>query len=315
MAFVGDGPMRDVVMDWHDPPRCVVLPGMRPRTELAGVYRATDWVCSASAFETFGNVPYEAAHCGTPALLQDAQGFKDQIDANESRGALLEFDAEDGEQLCAAAMGRTSRLLNAPHVVRSEARRMANRGTCIHAVVSEVVTKWSAGPVRKRRWIYLACAIWSSLVLASILQVMSFFMRLGVAIGVDFTTGMKNQRMSKQRWALRKTPTSTVELARMRSLVHADALGTTKRIPMGDDEEESGRRSPDENVAPNGFAGGDEQRSRANRKFRRGSPPKVTFAPNTPEPTPMWRRSSLDGPRHRASVRPVFPVRVFLAGF
>ena len=315
LAFVGDGPMRDVVMDWHDPPRCVVLPGMRPRTALAGVYRATDWVCSASAFETFGNVPYEAAHCGTPALLQDAQGFKDQIDANESRGALLEFDAEDGEQLCAAAMGRTSRLLNAPHVVRSEARRMANRGTCIHAVVSEVVTKWSAGPVRKRRWIYLACAIWSSLVLASILQVMSFFMRLGVAIGVDFTTGMKNQRMSKQRWALRKTPTSTVELARMRSLVHADALGTTKGISMGDDEEESGRRSPDENVAPNGFAGGDEQRSRANRKFRRGSPPKVTFAPNTPEPTPMWRRSSLDGPSHRASVRPVFPVRVFLAGF
>ena len=165
-------------------------------------------------------------------------------------------------------------------------------------MVSEVVTKWSAGPVRKRRWIYLACAIWSSLVLASILQVMSFFMRLGMAIGVDFTTGMKNQRMSKQRWALRKTPTSTVELARMRSLVRADALGTAKGgIPMGDDEKESGRRSPDENVAPNGSAGGGEQRSLANRKFREGSPPKVTFAPNTQEPTPMWRRSSLDRPR------------------
>ena len=182
------------------------------------------------------------------------------------RGALLDFDADDGEQLCAAAMDRTSRLLNAPHVVRSEARKMANRGTCIHAVVSEIVTKWSAGPVRKRRWIYLACAIWSSLVLASILQVMSFFMRLGMAIGVDFTTGMKNQRMSKRRWALRKTPTSTVELARMRSLVRADA-STAKGDTRGDDEKESGRRSPDENVAPNGFAVGGEQRSRANRKF------------------------------------------------
>ena len=53
----------------------VVLAGMRPRADLAAVYRAADWVASASAFETFGNVPYEAAHCGTPALLQRAQGF------------------------------------------------------------------------------------------------------------------------------------------------------------------------------------------------------------------------------------------------
>ena len=97
----------------------------------------------------------------------------------------------------------------------------------------------------------------------------------------------------------------------MRSLVHAD-VSTAKGDDRGFDEEESGRRSPDENVAPNGFAGGGKQR---NRKFRKGSPPKVTFAPNTPEPTPMWSRSSLDGPRHRAPVRPMFPVRVFLAGF
>jgi glycosyltransferase involved in cell wall biosynthesis len=31
-----------------------------PRADLAAVYRAADWVVSASAFETFGNVPYEA---------------------------------------------------------------------------------------------------------------------------------------------------------------------------------------------------------------------------------------------------------------
>ena len=41
LAFVGDGPMRDAVMEWHDPPRCVVLPGMRPRTALAG--DGPDW--------------------------------------------------------------------------------------------------------------------------------------------------------------------------------------------------------------------------------------------------------------------------------
>ena len=101
---------------------------MRPRAALAAVYRATDWVCSASDFETFGNVPYEAAHCGTPALLQDAQGFTDQIDASESRGALLKFDAVDGAQLCAAAKERTSRLLDAPHVVRAAAARSVGSG-------------------------------------------------------------------------------------------------------------------------------------------------------------------------------------------
>ena len=85
----------------------------------------------------------------------------------------------------------------------------------------------------------------------------------------------------------------------MRSLVRADA-STAKGDNRGDDEKESGRRSPDENVAPNGFAVGGEQRSLANRKFREGSPPKVTFAPNTQEPTPTWSRSSLDRPRHRA---------------
>ena len=303
LAFVGDGPMHDVVMGWHDPPRCVVLPGMRPRAALAAVYRATDWVCSASDFETFGNVPYEAAHCGTPALLQDAQGFTDQIDASESRGALLKFDAVDGAQLCAAAMERTSRLLDAPHVVRAAAARSADSGACIGDVVSEVVTSWSAGPVRKRRWIYLACAALSSLVLASILQVMSFFMKAGVAVGVDFTTGMKNRRKSKQMWAERETPTSTVYLhmcnGQPTCTVNLHASSNVSSIEKEDGE--SGRRSPDEN-APQDVGFGKRNRSRA------GSPPKpkVTFAPGTitPEQAPRWRRPM-------SPVRPVSPGRVF----
>jgi glycosyltransferase involved in cell wall biosynthesis len=27
LAFVGDGPMKEVIEEWHDPPRVVVLPG------------------------------------------------------------------------------------------------------------------------------------------------------------------------------------------------------------------------------------------------------------------------------------------------
>ena len=149
LAFVGDGPMGETVESWSDPPRVVVLRGMRPREELAATYRAADWVVSASAFETFGNVPYEAAHCGTPALLQDAQGFRDQIDDAGDRGALLRFEKDPkeetrggegtarsrrlhsnappgGEAALAEAMDRTAPLLGDPERVK-RARRGRTR--------------------------------------------------------------------------------------------------------------------------------------------------------------------------------------------
>jgi hypothetical protein len=44
---------------------------------------------------------------------------KDQIDAGESRGALLLFDAANGEAQTAAAMDRTSGLLADPDRVRA----------------------------------------------------------------------------------------------------------------------------------------------------------------------------------------------------
>ena len=148
LAFIGDGPMRRVVESWHDPPRVVALPGMRERERLAVVYRAADWVVSASAFETFGNVPYEAAHCGTPALLQNAQGFNDQIDQNtEDRGALLFFDAADGEDAIAKAMDRTSRLLSDPERVRRAAREKAKDGVTISEIVNETLSRSSAAVV------------------------------------------------------------------------------------------------------------------------------------------------------------------------
>ena len=161
LAFVGDGPMGETVESWSDPPRVVVLRGMRPREELAATYRAADWVVSASAFETFGNVPYEAAHCGTPALLQDAQGFRDQIDDAGDRGALLRFEKDPkeetrggegtarsrrllsnpppgGEAALAEAMDRTAPLLGDPERVKRAARAHAMNGTTIAAVCAEI---------------------------------------------------------------------------------------------------------------------------------------------------------------------------------
>ena len=210
LAIVGDGPMRRVVESWHDPPRVVVLTGMRPRAELARVYRATDWVASASAFETFGNVPYEAAHCGTPALLQDAQGFNDQVDAGESRGALLRFDAEDGEARVAAAMDRTSGLLKNPARVRAAARKHAMHGTTLHDVASDVVERWKRGAPRKRRFACLVAAVLWSLALAAILALMKVLMVGFMWVGVDFTTGMAHQRKAKRAWRVKRAPSGTL---------------------------------------------------------------------------------------------------------
>lgn len=212
LAIVGDGPMRRVVESWHDPPRVVVLTGMRPRAELARVYRATDWVASASAFETFGNVPYEAAHCGTPALLQDAQGFNDQVDAGESRGALLRFDAENGEARVAAAMDRTSGLLKNPARVRAAARKHAMHGTTLHDVASDVVERWKRGAPRKRRFACLVAAVLWSLALAAILALMKVLMVGCMWVGMDFTTGMAHQRKAKRAWRVKRAPSGTLTL-------------------------------------------------------------------------------------------------------
>jgi len=95
LCILGDGSMAEEIESWHNGYTIVVLRGFKPREELVKYYSAADWIVSASDFETFGNVPYEAAFCGTPAILQDAQGFVDQIDPDGYRGALVNFDSPE----------------------------------------------------------------------------------------------------------------------------------------------------------------------------------------------------------------------------
>ena len=224
LAFIGDGPMREVVEQWHDPPRVVVLPGMRPRDRLAVAYRAADWVVSASAFETFGNVPYEAAHCGTPALLQDAQGFNDQIDREtEDRGALLRFDAADGEKSVAAAMDRTAPLLADPERVRAAARAKSRDGVTVTEVLAEALEMGARGrtgdgsraSVRvtsRRRLSCLALAFVWATCLAGVLAIMKVCMVGFMWVGVDFTAGMAHQRGAKKKWRAKRSPSVADDL-------------------------------------------------------------------------------------------------------
>ena len=221
LAFIGDGPMREVVEQWHDPPRVVVLPGMRPRDRLAVAHRAADWVVSASAFETFGNVPYEAAHCGTPALLQDAQGFNDQIDREtEDRGALLRFDAADGEKRVAAAMDRTAPLLADPERVRAAARAKSRDGVTVTEVLAEALEMGARERTgeggrafqKMRRLSCLALAFVWATCLAGVLAIMKVCMVGFMWVGVDFTAGMAHQRGAKKKWRARRSPSVADDL-------------------------------------------------------------------------------------------------------
>ena len=147
LSFVGDGKIGDDVQQWADADsRIVCCRGMVPRDQLAVIYAAADWVVSASDFETFGNVPFEAAHCGTPALLQHAQGFVDQIDEEEHRGALLDFAADDAMQQLEAAMKRTDWLLDRPDVVQAAALRQAQTGTTIGDLARQMPTRLAKQP-------------------------------------------------------------------------------------------------------------------------------------------------------------------------
>ena len=82
-------------------------------------------------------MPYEAAHCGTPALLQDAQGFRDQIDDAGDRGALLRFEKDPKEERAAKEQPRVRegfRILHRAEWRRAEA--MDRTGAAASAIPS-----------------------------------------------------------------------------------------------------------------------------------------------------------------------------------
>src|SRR5262249_13848371 len=68
--------------------------GQIPQTELVGAYReATALVFPSLAPETFGLSIVEAFACGTPAIVRDAGGCREPIDA--TGGGLVYHTSED----------------------------------------------------------------------------------------------------------------------------------------------------------------------------------------------------------------------------
>ena len=94
LAIVGDGPKKeaDKIDELHDPANGVVVKrGMVNQERLRVLYKASDYLVSASAFETLGMTVAEAHLCGTPVIVQNAAGFITQVVEGEN-GFLVDFD-------------------------------------------------------------------------------------------------------------------------------------------------------------------------------------------------------------------------------
>ena len=99
LALVGDGPGQDgdTIAALHDPSKNIIVHrGMVSRERLRILYKASDFVVSASSFETFGLTVTEANCCGTPAITQAATGFNNQI-VNGENGFLIDFNYPDAK--------------------------------------------------------------------------------------------------------------------------------------------------------------------------------------------------------------------------
>ena len=97
LALVGDGPGEegDTIAALHDPSKNIIVHrGMVRREILRVLYKASDFVVSASSFETFGLTVTEANCCGIPAIAQAATGFNNQIVQGEN-GFLVNFSSPD----------------------------------------------------------------------------------------------------------------------------------------------------------------------------------------------------------------------------
>jgi glycosyltransferase involved in cell wall biosynthesis len=108
LAVVGDGPRSQAkkIEKLHDPKNGVVVhKGIVNQKRLATLYRASDFLVSASAFETLGMTVAESVLCGTPVIVQAAPGFTTQVVEGEN-GFLVDFTRLDAKERVAECIAR-----------------------------------------------------------------------------------------------------------------------------------------------------------------------------------------------------------------
>jgi len=108
LAVVGDGPRSQAkkIETLHDPKSGVVVhKGIVDQRRLATLYRASDFLVSASAFETLGMTVAESVLCGTPVIVQAAPGFTSQVVEGEN-GFLVDFTSPYAREKVAECIAR-----------------------------------------------------------------------------------------------------------------------------------------------------------------------------------------------------------------
>ena len=90
LLVIGDGPERKAI-NLFKKKNVVFINKMLPQSELVYYYYMADLFLSASHLETYGMSCHEALVCSTPVIVENAQGFKSQIDHGKN-GYLVQFE-------------------------------------------------------------------------------------------------------------------------------------------------------------------------------------------------------------------------------
>lgn len=91
LLIIGDGPDRDSIIAFDNDKDIRVISKMLKPEELRVFYKACDLFVSASNFETYGMTCHESLVCGTPVVVQNAQGYQSQV-IEGYNGYLVEFE-------------------------------------------------------------------------------------------------------------------------------------------------------------------------------------------------------------------------------
>ena len=126
LVVVGDGDLRARLEREYAEFANIRFLGLIPQDELAGLYRgATALVFPSLAPETFGLSIAEAFACGTPAIVRDAGGSRELVDATGG-GIVYRTDAE---------------LLHALHKLAGDSGLRAQLGQCARAGFEKLYTQ------------------------------------------------------------------------------------------------------------------------------------------------------------------------------
>lgn len=127
LVLIGDGPDRDSIIAFDNGKDVRVISRMMKPEKLRVYYKASDLFVSASNFETYGMTCHEALVCGTPVVVENAQGYQSQV-MNGDNGYLVSFDDEQ------TARSRIQEAFDNLHVLNP--RVTCNTGTNIMKLIT-----------------------------------------------------------------------------------------------------------------------------------------------------------------------------------